>query len=312
MKKMGLLILVLVLLLTACGADKRKQRDNDDDEPAIRESSEEPEETRTEPEESQTEPEEMGILEGIWILESLEVEGQQLQADSEGIESTLEFYLLDDGMLCADYFYRVTWDEDSNRVMLAVPVFQYAPEAETESFSAWLDCSEYPYVFGESQGEEYNLYLEEDGDLRLQFVSYVGGDYGIYSVSYTYVRQDSTAGEIVLTADYAEESDHTNILEIDPVEAWGFPVSVQTNTALQSVKVVELAYSEETWELEVVGVLYDAGALTPTDQLILRLAFPGTIPNRGLQVTKDGITRTYAFSMSGYDGSILLYEVESE
>ena len=72
--------------------------------------------------------------------------------------------------------------------MLELPVYQFSPESEADYFSAWLDCSAYPYVFAETQGEEYNLRFDDQGNLQLQFVSYTTSDYGIYSVNYMYVR----------------------------------------------------------------------------------------------------------------------------
>jgi hypothetical protein len=90
----------------------------------------------------------------------------------------------------------------------------------------------------------------------------------------------------------------------------GTPIMIQTNTDIDSMKVVALAYNEETERLEVREELLEVGGLTPSDKLILRVAFPGTIPNRGLQITKDGITKTFSLVISGYDGSLLLSELD--
>ena len=47
------------------------------------------------------------------------------------------------------------------------------------------------------------------------------------------------------------ESDGTAIIaEIDSIGEMGIPILVQTNTTIESLCVVELAYNEEKWQLE--------------------------------------------------------------
>ena len=188
-------------------------------------------------------------LEGAWILEEIIIEDSTLSADEEGILSTLMFYTNGDGMLCGDYFYQEARNPERSRMMLGMPVYEFAPEAENPSFSAWMDCSEYPSVFEGTQGEEYNLRFDDQGELHLQFVSYTGGDYGIYSVNYIYVRpenkQSLSADAVELTAGYIKEeqfeeygTDGTaTIAEMDPVDEMGTPIIVQTNTTVDSMKV---------------------------------------------------------------------------
>lgn len=317
MKKYALLILVFALLFAACGTEKSIPN-----HPENAETQASAERTMAEtadyPEENSSGQPTVDDLEGTWILETVEIEGECLPADAEGIESTLVFYYNADGMLCADYTYGISWQEDSERVMLNVPVYQFAPESDTDVFFAWMDCSEYPYVFEDTQNEDYNLWFNEQGDLRLRFVSYTTGEYGVYSINYTYVRPEQPEDGIVLTADYTEEAwfegygadDYAIIAEIDSAEEMGTPIMIQTNTDIDSMKVVALAYNEETERLEVREELLEVGGLTPSDKLILRVAFPGTIPNRGLQITKDGTTKTFSLVISGYDGSLLLSELD--
>ena len=330
MKKSGLLILVMALMLTACRTGEEKPEESTKPEthpsvtdtpfaePGMADVSELLEETVPQDKEDPA----VNALGGPWVLEYLEIEGEQRSADEEGIHSTLDFYYNVDETFCADYTYGNVGSAEGDRVMLEVPVYQYSPEAEDDRLKVWLDCSAYPPIFEETQGEEYDLWFSEQGNLILQFVSHTPGDYGTYCVIYTYVRPEnkqSLPGEkMELTVQYIEEgqfesyeSDGTAIIaEIDSIGEMGIPILVQTNTTIESLCVVELAYNEEKWQLEPQNELREFNQITPSDKLVLRIAFPGDVPNRGLQITKDGITKIYALEISGYDGSLQLYEQE--
>ncbi|MBR5125520.1 MAG: hypothetical protein IKU68_02170 [Oscillospiraceae bacterium] len=189
MKKSIWMLLTLSLLLTACTGDTDHKSDTEPQH-TVPATAEHTEATYISDDTDSAHSGQYALndLEGLWILESVGIEGELLPAETEGILSTLVFYDNAEDVLCADYSYRDSRREDGERVMLELPVYQFSPESEADHFSAWLDCSAYPYVFAETQGEEYNLRFDDQGNLQLQFVSYTTGDYGIYSVNYMYVR----------------------------------------------------------------------------------------------------------------------------
>ena len=191
MRKTVLMILMLSLALTACGGDGGNREEGqlhssleqaignlEQSFPEVTEATEASEDPGQEP---------TDLLAGSWMLESVEIGGEQLSAEAEGIRSTLTLYYDGSGQFCADYTYWAQNQPEGERVMAAMPVYHYAPEAEESRFLAWIDCSGYPYVFEQTEGEEYDLWLDGQGNLCMRFVSYTGGDYGVYSCVYTYV-----------------------------------------------------------------------------------------------------------------------------
>lgn len=57
--------------------------------------------------------------------------------------------------------------------------------------------------------------------------------------------------------------------------------------------------------------LYNYGTLEPEHPLVAGMTFIGSIPNNGISyVDENGITRFFAVEVSGYDGSLLLSEIQ--
>ena len=55
--------------------------------------------------------------------------------------------------------------------------------------------------------------------------------------------------------------------------------------------------------------LYTTDALTEGKPVVIRMTFAGDVPDRGIAYTDaDGITRYFAITTSGEDGSLLLME----
>lgn len=188
MRKTVLMILMLALALTACGGEG-SNREEGQLQSSLEQAIGNLEQSLPEVTEATEAPEDPGHdpLEGSWILASVEIGGEQLSAESEGIRSTLTLYRDGTGQLWADYTFLAQNQPGGERIMTAMPVYGYAPEAEESRFLAWIDCSGYPYVFEQTEAEEYDLWLDGQGNLCMRFVSYTGGDYGIYSCVYTYV-----------------------------------------------------------------------------------------------------------------------------
>ena len=57
------------------------------------------------------------------------------------------------------------------------------------------------------------------------------------------------------------------------------------------------------------AVLARRDALTPEEPLVVRIAFPGDIPTRGVSFTDPGgETRRFALQISGRDGGLVMEE----
>lgn len=112
-------------------------------------------------------------------------------------------------------------------------------------------------------------------------------------------------------SDTMYDADYCEVINISDSDYAG-EILFNTNETIGEFKVLGLMMTDVDEQGKItysVENLYGKKELRFGTPLVLRLAFMGDIPNNGFSfVDKEGKTRQFAFSISGYDGSLVVTE----
>lgn len=89
-------------------------------------------------------------------------------------------------------------------------------------------------------------------------------------------------------------------------------IVLTTGNKVTDFRIVELKYDEsnESGLGFIANNLYYCDSLEEGEQFVVQLSFPGDMPANGIvYVGQDGEEKSYGLSLSGYDGSVLLSEI---
>ena len=150
------------------------------------------------------------------------------------------------------------------------------------------------------------VYAAEDGANGVSAVAvWPAEDGGAWEELFTeLLRSLRFHGDELLSAGWAEEAAVALVLDED-----GESVALSAKERVTDVALLSLELSGGDGALFDAEVLAERAEILPGAPLVVKIAFPGDIPNYGVRVTDgDGKVRQYAISLSGRDGSLELME----
>ena len=128
---------------------------------------------------------------------------------------------------------------------------------------------------------------------------------------------ESDSDSIDISADWAENvidtvADYDEYI-IDDSD-YSMSIMFTANNPVSDFKIVSLQYEdvkEDGTPVFLTENVYTYGELTTEQSLLVKLSFPGDMPNYGVSYTdSSGTEKHYALQQSGKDGSLVMFEFE--
>ena len=132
-------------------------------------------------------------------------------------------------------------------------------------------------------------------------------------------NSESDSDSIDISADWAENVKDT-VTDYDEyiIDNSDYSMSIMftANNPVSDFKIVSLQYEdikEDGTPVFLTEDVYTYGELTTEQSLLVKLSFPGDMPNYGVSYTdSSGTEKHYALQQSGRDGSLVMFEFEFE
>ena len=130
-------------------------------------------------------------------------------------------------------------------------------------------------------------------------------------------NSESDSDSIDISADWAENVKDT-VTDYDEyiIDNSNYSMSIMftANNPVSDFKIVSLQYEdikEDGTPVFLTEDVYTYGELTTEKSLLVKLSFPGDMPNYGVSYTdSSGTEKHYALQQSGRDGSLVMFEFE--
>ena len=130
-------------------------------------------------------------------------------------------------------------------------------------------------------------------------------------------NSESDSDSIDISADWAENVTDT-VTDYDEyiIDNSDYAMSIMftANNPVSDFKIVSLQYEdikEDGTPVFLTEDVYTYGELTTEKSLLVKLSFPGDMPNYGISYTdSSGTEKHYALQQSGRDGSLVMFEFE--
>ena len=130
-------------------------------------------------------------------------------------------------------------------------------------------------------------------------------------------NSESDSDSIDISADWAENVTDT-VTDYDEYiiddSDYGMSIMFTANNPVSDFKIVSLQYEdvkEDGTPIFLTEDVYTYGELIPEKFLLVKLSFPGDMPNYGISYKdSSGTEKHYALQQSGKDGSLVMFEFE--
>ena len=130
-------------------------------------------------------------------------------------------------------------------------------------------------------------------------------------------NSESDSDSIDISADWAENVTDT-VTDYDEYiiddSDYGMSIMFTANNPVSDFKIVSLQYEdvkEDGTPVFLTENVYTYGELTTEQSLLVKLSFPGDMPNYGISYKdSSGTEKHYALQQSGKDGSLVMFEFE--
>ena len=128
---------------------------------------------------------------------------------------------------------------------------------------------------------------------------------------------ESDSDSMDISANWAENVTNT-VTDYDEYiiddSDYSMSIMLTANNPVSDFKIVALQYEdvkEDGTPVFLTENVYTYGELTTEQSLLVKLSFPGDMPNYGVSYTDgSGIVKNYALQQSGKDGSLVMFEFE--
>ena len=128
---------------------------------------------------------------------------------------------------------------------------------------------------------------------------------------------ESDSDSMDISANWAENVTNT-VTDYDEYiiddSDYSMSIMLTANNPVSDFKIVALQYedvNENGTPVFLTEDVYTYGELTPEKSLLVKLSFPGDMPNYGVSYKdSSGTEKHYALQQSGKDGSLVMFEFE--